>query len=33
MASVSVAASFLRLANEVNKDNPAWTPYEVPTHP
>jgi hypothetical protein len=21
---------FLRLANAVNRDNPSWTPYEVP---
>jgi len=23
--------AFTRLANTVNKDNPDWTPYEVPT--
>ena len=21
--------SFLRLANEINKNNPKWTPYEI----
>lgn len=26
----SMAGSFLRLANEINKNNPDWTAYEVP---
>lgn len=25
-----LAYAFLRLANAINKDNPRWTPYDVP---
>ena len=31
--NTALFCTFVRLANEVNKDNPRWTPYEVPDKP